>query len=112
MNASANNGNINANINTISTPNINANATITTNAAQQPTSGNAGVPVVTYNGNQYCVITRNDAGAAEKSELLQIHGQFTTDKEGKTNIILMSPVSVPMQMQMHVPMQVEVQNPN
>ncbi|XP_036324756.1 uncharacterized protein LOC118738003 [Rhagoletis pomonella] len=120
--ASANNSTVNANINTISNTNINLNATIasqTTSNTNIVDSGNgaAGVPVVTYNGNQYCVITRNDAGAAEKSELLQIHGQFTTDKEGKTNIILMSPVStmpvtMPMQMQMHVPMQVEVQNPN
>uniref|UniRef100_A0A1B0A806 Uncharacterized protein n=1 Tax=Glossina pallidipes TaxID=7398 RepID=A0A1B0A806_GLOPL len=53
----------------------------------------SGLPIVTYNGNQYCVITHTgDVAAMDKPELLQV----TTDKEGKTNFVLMSP---PMQMQ-------------
>uniref|UniRef100_A0A1A9WJR4 C2H2-type domain-containing protein n=1 Tax=Glossina brevipalpis TaxID=37001 RepID=A0A1A9WJR4_9MUSC len=54
----------------------------------------SGLPIVTYNGNQYCVITHTGdvAAAMDKPELLQV----TTDKEGKTNFVLMSP---PMQMQ-------------
>ena len=48
-----------------------------------------GLPIVAYNGNQYCVITHTgditSSASVEKPDLLQV----TTDKEGKTNFILM-----------------------
>lgn len=49
---------------------------------------------MTYNGNQYCVITHTgditgSSGVERPAELLQL----ATDKEGKTNFILMQPAT-------------------
>ncbi|XP_037941247.1 myb-like protein W [Teleopsis dalmanni] len=76
-------------------------------AADNAAAANA-IPIVTYNGNQYCVITRSggviEPNLTEKPELLHFRGQLTTtiDKQGKANFILMSPLQ----------MQTEAENPN
>ena len=58
-------------------------------AASTATVTMNGLPIVAYNGNQYCVITHTgditSSASVEKPDLLQL----TTDKEGKTNFILM-----------------------
>ena len=54
------------------------------------------MPIVTYNGNQYCVITRapeSDAIAMQKQPLPLDYNQATT------NIIVMSPMLPPQQQQ-------------
>lgn len=58
-------------------------------------ASNMNMPIVTYNGNQYCVITRapeSDAIAMQKQPLPLDYGQATT-----TNIIVMSPMLPPQQ---------------
>ncbi|KAI8119745.1 hypothetical protein CVS40_9020 [Lucilia cuprina] len=62
---------------------------VAASAAPTATATVSGLPIVTYNGNQYCVITHTgditSSATGEKPDLLQV----TTDKEGKTNFILM-----------------------
>lgn len=64
-------------------------ASVVAASAASATATVSGLPIVTYNGNQYCVITHTgditSSATGEKPELLQV----TTDKEGKTNFILM-----------------------
>ncbi|KRG02233.1 uncharacterized protein Dmoj_GI10627 [Drosophila mojavensis] len=57
-------------------------------------AGNMNVPIVTYNGNQYCVITR-----APDSDGIAMQKPLEYGPAATANIIVMSPMLPPQQQQ-------------